>query len=331
MNQTNPSTKYTNKLQNLSTEFRSQDKRKHWGAFFELYCHELLSTQGYVVEVEPTRGMTKGKPIDFLAYRDHMPLFYMEATISIGDKAKDKSLVWLETLCDSLDKLNASNFRLSVTAINIPLKSAKTPSTKALLEYVEKQLSERDPDEVRTQMREQGLQSLLLADFDKEGFKIKIKCRPVSSERGKTTTGGILSSISYPAGWSYDSELKPLLNTLEDKSPSKYGDLDLPYIIAVNAVNTMSAENISDTLINQRYFSKHPKVSAVLMANELVPRAIPRNTPVIWHNPFATSSFPQDMLPLPQWVWDTPTSQWRYIEGKTGAVIFNLSGKWPDE
>src|SRR6266487_3811642 len=115
MNQTNPSTKYTNKLQNLSTEFRSQDKRKHWGAFFELYCHELLSTQGYVVEVEPTRGMTKGKPIDFLAYRDHMPLFYMEATISIGDKAKDKSLVWLETLCDSLDKLNASNFRLSVT------------------------------------------------------------------------------------------------------------------------------------------------------------------------------------------------------------------------
>ena len=254
MNQTDPSTKYRDKLQNLCTEFRLEDARKHWAAFFELYCHEFLHTQGYVVEVEPTRGMTKGKPVDFLAYRDQVPLFYMEATISIGDKAKDKSLVWLDKLCESLDKLKSSNFRLSVTATNIPLKSAKTPSTKTLLEYVEKQLSERDPDEVLSQMREQGLHSLLLKDFDEEGFKIKIKFRPVSPERRQSAIGGILSSISYPAGWAYERELKPLINSLDDKRPSEYGDFDLPYIIAVNAVNTMSPENISDTLINQRYF-----------------------------------------------------------------------------
>ena len=37
------------------------------------------------------------------------------------------------------------------------------------------------------------------------------------------------------------------------------------------------------------------------------------------------------MLPLPQWGWDTQTAQWSYIEGKAGAEIFNLGGKWPDE
>ncbi|HYT43482.1 MAG TPA: hypothetical protein VEP90_14180, partial [Methylomirabilota bacterium] len=288
MSQTDPLTKYQDKLRNICAEFRSENTRKHWAAFFEIYCHELLSTQRYIVEVEPTRGMTKGRSIDFLAYREEIPLFYLEAAISIGDKAKDKSLVWLDNLCDSLDKLDSSNFRLELVAINIPLKSSKTPSTKTLLEYVEKQLAERDPDEVFSQMNEQGLPSLLLSDFDEDEFKIEIYLRPVSPERRQTTTEGILSPIAYPAEWSYDSELKPLLTTLEDKRPSKYGELDLPYIIAVNAVYTMSPRNVSNTLINQRYFEKHQKVSAILMANELIPRAIPRNTPVLWHNPFAT-------------------------------------------
>jgi len=122
-----------------------------------------------------------------------------------------------------------------------------------------------------------------------------------------------------------------LFNTLEDKRPSKYGDLDLPYIIAVDAVNIMSPQNVSNTLINQRYFKKHPKVSAVLMANELIPRAIPRNTPDLWHNPFAIYPLDHDALPLSQWVWDRQISQWSFIEGKTGAEIFHIDWKWPDE
>src|SRR5258708_31630460 len=327
-----PLKKYQDKLRNICAEFRLEDTRKHWGAFFELYCHELFRTQSYVVEVEPTRGMTKGRPVDFLVYREETPLFYLEATISIGDEAKDKSLVWLDKLCDSLDKLESSNFRLELVAIDIPLKSSRTPSTKTLLEYVGKQLTERDPDEVLSQMREQGLHSLLLKDFDEDEFKIQIYLWPVSLERRQPTSGGILSLISPPAEWSYDRELKPLFNSLDDKRPSKYGDFDLPYIIAVDAVYTMSHNNISDTLINQRYFEKHPKVSAVLMANELIPIAIPRNTPVLWHNPFATSPLDHDILPLSQKIWDRQTSQWSFIEeGKTGAEIFHLNRKWPDE
>jgi len=331
MSQTDPLTKYQDKLRNICAEFRSENTRKHWAAFFEIYCHELLSTQRYIVEVEPTRGMTKGKLIDFLMYREEIPLFYLEATISIGDKVKDKSLVWLDNLCDSLDKLDSSNFRLEMVAINIPLKATKTPSTKILLEYVEKQLAERDPDEVFSQMNEQGLPSLLLSDFDEDEFKIEIYLRPVSPERRQTTTEGILSPIAYPAEWSYDRELKPLFNSLDDKRPSRYGDFDLSYIIAVDAVNTMSPNNISDTLINQMYFEKHLKVSAILMANERIPRAIPRNTPVLWHNPFATYPLDRDVLPLSQRIWDRQTSQWSLIEGKTGAEIFHLDEKWPDK
>jgi hypothetical protein len=57
MNQLGSSRTYQDKLRNLWTEFRSKDTRKHWGAFFELYCHEFLCAQGYKVEVEPTRGI----------------------------------------------------------------------------------------------------------------------------------------------------------------------------------------------------------------------------------------------------------------------------------
>ncbi len=67
------------------------------------------------------------------------------------------------------------------------------------------------------------------------------------------------------------------------------------------------------------------------MANELIPRAIPRNTPVLWHNPFAIYPLDRDALPLSQRIWDRKTSQWSFIEGKTGAEIFHLDEKWPDE
>src|SRR5439155_27030150 len=120
----------------LTKPFQSLENRQHWGAFFELYCHELLRSQRFDVEVEPMRCMTKRKRIDFLAFRDSNPLFFMEATICIGDKEMEGSQTWLDNLCDSLDDLVSPNFRLHMQALRMPLPSGNMPSTKTMRKYV---------------------------------------------------------------------------------------------------------------------------------------------------------------------------------------------------
>jgi hypothetical protein len=326
---TYPSSHHTH----LRGPFRSLDTRQHWGAFFELYCHALLLSQDFGVEVEPMRGMTKGRRVDFLAHRENTPLFYMEATISIGNNTMEGSYVWLDKLCDALDDLVSPNFRLHMEAIKIPMPSPNMPSTKTMRQYVKHQLADRDPDVMLAQMQAQELDSIPLRTFDRDGWTIMISLTPVTPEHRQSPSLGTLSSISYPAEWSYDSEIIPLLTSLDDKNPSKYGELDLPYIIAVDAINTntMSPHNTNEALIKYRYFEQQPVVSAVLMGNELVPRAIPRNTPILWHNPFATHPLDQNMWLLPQRMYDMYKLEWTDLDGKKGWELFQLYDEWPDE
>jgi hypothetical protein len=311
--------------------FQSLVTRQHWAGFFELYSHALLLSQNFKVEVEPMRGMTKKRRIDFLASRDAIPLFYVEATISIGDNIMEGSYAWLDRLCDALDDLVSPNFRLHMQATKIPSPSPNMPSTRAMRQFVKQQLANRKPDEIFAQMQIQQLSSIPLSTFDRDGWTIIVSLRPISPEQRRSSSSGTLSSISYPAGWSYDSEIVPLSTSLDEKKPSEYGDIDLPYIIAVNAVNTMTPHNINEALIKHGYFEQQPLVSAVLMANELVPRAIPRKTPILWHNPFAVYPLDQNMWLLPQLIRDPQTSQWICRDGKKGWELFQLYEEWPDE
>ena len=52
--------------QQLRRRFRSPDDQTHLGAFFELYCHALLSAQHYAVRVHPRLPSASAHP-DFAA------------------------------------------------------------------------------------------------------------------------------------------------------------------------------------------------------------------------------------------------------------------------
>ena len=315
----------------LRGPFRSLMARQHWGAFFELYSHALLRSHRLTVDVEPTRGMTKGKRIDFLACDEALPFCYMESTLSLGDSSLDGSYAWLDRLCDSLNDLVSPHFRLHMQAIHVPPPSAHMPSTKTMREYVKQQLVQCDPDLVLAQMQAQGQHTLPLQTFEKDGWTIKLSLMPVSLARRQLPHKGTLASVSYPAGWTYDAAILPLLNALKEKKPSEYGRLDLPYIIAIDAVNTMDPEGVCDVLIKYGYFEQQPEVSALLLANELIPRAIARKTPLLWHNPFAIHPLDQGKWLGPQLLLDIQTGQWAFRDGKKGWELFRIYEAWPED
>src|SRR5260370_26729319 len=63
----------------LRQRFRSDSDRQHYGAFFELYLHELLTRLGYSVEVHP--NIEEATHPDFLVSRNGVRSFYVEAVI----------------------------------------------------------------------------------------------------------------------------------------------------------------------------------------------------------------------------------------------------------
>src|SRR6266700_3089626 len=50
----------------LRQSFCSKTEKTHLGAFFELYCHELLKQQGFMVQPHQSVDQTKGTLVDFL-------------------------------------------------------------------------------------------------------------------------------------------------------------------------------------------------------------------------------------------------------------------------
>src|SRR6266700_1992337 len=101
----------------------------------------------------------------------------METTLALGDSSLDGSYSWLDRLCDSLDDLVSPHFRLHMQAIHVPSPSAHMPSTKIMREYVKQQLVQRDPNQMLAQMQAQGLHSLLLQTFEKDGWTIHLSLR----------------------------------------------------------------------------------------------------------------------------------------------------------
>lgn len=156
-----------------------------------------------------------------------------------------------------------------------------------------------------------------------------------------------------------------LKDALEEKA-DRYGELHLPYVIAVDALAIDSfgrdvgevlfgkevvlidtqTEKVTLTrspLLPNRHRSenglwfarsgpRNRQVSAVLLVDELMPWAITHKTPVLWHNPWAEKPLDHDLWQGPQMIPDMSASppQMRYREGKEAYEIFHLHPDWPD-
>jgi len=136
----------------------------------------------------------------------------------------------------------------------------------------------------------------------------------------------------------------------------KYGKLDLPYIIAINVLESFGLDDIDirngllwgdgtqyiirdDLAIEEKpalfpartlYGPKgeqNTRVSAVLIVANLFPNSIARETPVLWHNPWAKKPLDKNIFPFPQWVPENDTLVKH--DGKEARELFSLPENWP--
>lgn len=331
----------------LRNRFRKNIEPHHQGAFFELYLHELLLSEGYKLEIHPILE-SEGPVPDFRVYVNGKPAFYLEAKLlwkSDSERAGDSRLY---AIFDALNGIYSPDFLFWVNYSGAP---RMTPDCSPIRKVFAKELLRLDANDYYDEYRSGNLDILPYWKWDFLGCKIEVQLIPKSpNERGKKNKRNIGASIGdaflIHAG-------ENILKAVSAKRASRYANLDLPYIIALNysekwglddeeVLNAifgkqqvtlfMNKGNVIDQKLSRAsigaFFVKdRPRnqgVSALLIADKVRSDNFESRTPKLWHNPYAKYPIQPNLFSLPQMIPDYEKGCLEYKEGVDIRVILKI-------
>lgn len=219
------------------TELKRRFKTEFNSAFYELFLHELFLKQGFRLQVHPILPNTTKRP-DFLVSKVDFE-FYLEAKITADISNEEQSIKnKRSTVIDELNKINSPNFWLMIE--EMVLKSKHQPSLKNAIKDIEKQLELFDADEVTKEFESSNYLVLPKIMYEDNDLKIiffiapkspkkrnELNVRPIASEPIFSFIGGSEESIK---------------SAIKEKV-SRYGNVDKPYVIAINSLSQKGTDN----------------------------------------------------------------------------------------
>ncbi|MEE8449028.1 MAG: hypothetical protein V3S39_05290 [Thermodesulfobacteriota bacterium] len=335
----------------LSSRFRDRTNSQHQAAFFELYMHELLRSMGFKVRVHPDLPGTTDAHPDFLVIKDGLWCFYLEATLVSPSEDEAAEEARTNVIYDTLNKMNSPNFFLH---IRCAAAGKKSPPGARLRQELERWLIGLDPDKCRERL-ESKYDNMHSFRWRHDGWDIHFRAVPRSpSHRGQPGVrpiGSIMQAI-----WRFESH--KIIRAVIEKKATKYRELNLPYIVAVNVIDDSvdDIDDIMDGLFGQLNITttlrpngsikererrdpngawlgprgpQNTRVSAALITLQLSPWKVATQTPKMFHNPWATRPLPIDLWPLPHWIINLNKICPQYLTGKSTAEVLGLPALWP--
>ncbi|MEU1161849.1 hypothetical protein ABZ372_14320 [Streptomyces sp. NPDC005921] len=311
-----------------------------FSALWELYLHEMLRGSGCTVEIEQQMG-TEGKYPDFLVTRGDEQ-FIVEAiwTAENLDATGSRSLP--PQVADAIDRVLSPNFYVSY---NVDSVGSTTPQQKRLKNELTRWLASLDPDQVTTEYAQKV--PLPRHTWQEAGWSLNFQAIPRSpGKRGDpaSRTIGI-----HPSVWVADDSDR-VLKAVRKKG-GKYGDLALPFIVAVgNSAVFPEDEDTESALYGTSVeyahrtgstFGRNPdgywtaaqdqahsRVSGVLTVDNPAPWTWAKKVPVLWQSP-APGSLPAPVLPA----WETAQLVDIHVERQPPArpihAALGLPEQWP--
>lgn len=206
-------------------------------AFFELFLHAYLSVLGYGLEPHPAVPNSTRRP-DFLVTKDTCR-FYLEATVArdISDDEASKRRV-KNLLLDAINDISSRNFFLALKEFTVV--PGKQPSAKKIKAFLERELAALDPDSIKLNELERPLRDGPGLSYEDDSIRLSIGLIPRSpNARGRTDIRPI---GVYPIASRWGGSDILIRDALNAKA-TRYGQLALPYLIAVNCISEWGVDD----------------------------------------------------------------------------------------
>ena len=207
--------------------FRGDDDHAHQGAVFELLMHELLTRLDCRVEVHPDIPGTGSRP-DFLARHGDCP-FYIEATVVDPKGSLSASRPLEEDAVAKINELTSPHFYI-YARVDGELSSAL--SRPQVIEPFAKLLEDHDPDEVQRLIDERGPNAAPSEKIECGTWSLHGRLLLLPPE--KRGDGIPRTLVIGPARSGMIDSSTPVQHAIQKKA-GKYGHLDAPLVVAVNA------------------------------------------------------------------------------------------------
>jgi hypothetical protein len=335
----------------LQGRFRSGDDAQYRSSFFELLLHELCRQLSCIAEPHPDVEGTTKKP-DFLVRPSHGSPFYLEAAIVTDESDQEAAArARINAIYDSLERLVSPDFFVGIQINGLPVSQ---PPARQIRAFLAKKLASVDPDEITRLYNAKGYDALPRWSFHDQEWSIEFypipKRREARGEPGVRPIGAITTSFRETHT---DLAIK---RTLEEKA-GYYGELDLPYVIAVDALTEFGI--YTDDVMNALFGTEHvliprdssagsgvkyqraldglwtsPKgprytrVSCVLIA-VVDAWNLPNATVCLYHNPWARYPYDSPLTNLPQAKAEDNNMKW--LDGKRLGELLHLPAAWPTD
>lgn len=333
----------------IIARLKSGDPRQFTSTTFELLLHQYLINQNFILSPHPELANGSAKRPDFLVTCPDGNKFYLEAICTSENDGKNDSIEALkESTLDYLNSRPHPNFFLSISSSGDPITQ---PSGKKLYSKIKPWLDSLDPDIVLAESKKNGYSAFPQILWVHEEWEVKLEAIPLESKyRG--THEQLIGIRSYGASWI--NGWIPIRDAIQKKT-NRYGQLDLPLIIAVN-VNSFrlnqtdelqalfGEEKISFNLNNldNYHYSRSPngawigpsgpkgrKCNGAWLFGNLSIYSLANVGHTLYINPWANLSIPSSALIMPH--AKIEGDQLKLTEGKSFTDAFNINEKWPNE
>lgn len=213
----------------LISRFRSDDDVAHRSALFELLLHEAFLCAGASVEaIEPKLAHTDRSP-DFLIRSPDGERFYLEATLATGVSDADRrSKRLVDAAVQAVNEVRSDRFLLSARFSGTPSSPIRLRNLRTA---VEAWLDTLDYEAVKA-LGNGAIDGDASFRREENGFLVELWPIPVKNP-GVLVERAI--GMQWGEAWS-KTVGGALRGALEGKS-KRYGELDLPYVIAVNGLD----------------------------------------------------------------------------------------------
>lgn len=326
-----------NRIRGNDTQFSS--------ATFELFLHEVCLRLGWRVEIHPALPNGKETHPDF---RVETPSgsFYLEATCAsrFSDDQRAAERCKNEVLC-TIGDFDSPDFFLRITLSGNPRSSI---NKRKLKHELRQWIDSLDPDDIERRYRNR--EEITPKPFSGNGWLIHVRPTP-RKNRGCNASQWTIESVSEGIR---KVDVRRSLRKAAEKKARKYGDLDLPLVVAVNleenvipdvgvclerdalfgttqVISTNTGEQMDNRELDGVWrgppSSQNTRLSAVWVFRAFDMWHWAAGSSLLYLNPWAARPAPESLNTFPRaFVVD---DRLREEDGTTFQEIFGVPEEWP--